>query len=105
MTFFSTESAHQRIAAIFKETKANVDVRYEVFEDWGDFLILSREVSSDDLFVIVSARAGSLSFDGVMQQIPKMLSKHFQQQNFVLVYPEQQSVVNLVPLISAIPAY
>jgi Kef-type K+ transport system membrane component KefB len=105
MTFFSTDSANQRIAAIFKETKANVNARYELFEDWDDFLILSREVSPDDLFVIVSARAGSLSYNGTMQQIPKMLSKHFQQQNFVLVYPEQQSVVNVEPMISALSAY
>jgi Kef-type K+ transport system membrane component KefB len=105
MTFFSTESANQRIATVFKETKSNVAARYEVFEDWDDFLILSREVTSDDLFVIVSARTGSMSYNGAMQQIPKMLSKHFQQQNFVLVYPEQQSTASTGAVVSVLPGY
>lgn len=105
MTFFSVEATNQRIATIFQETKANVNARYELFEDWEDFLILSREVTADDLFVIVSARAGSLSYNGIMQQIPKMLSKHFQQQNFVLVYPEQQSIAGTGAVVSVVPGY
>ena len=40
--------------------------------------------------MVVSARKGTLSWHSYMENIPNMLDKHFQYNNFILLYPEQK---------------
>lgn len=105
ITLYGTENTNHRIESAFKEMKVNLTVKYNLFEDWEDFLILSRDVQVDDLFVIVSARPGSVSHNSYLPNIHKQLSKHFQQHNFVVIYPEQHSQHTIDPRTSAAPAY
>lgn len=84
--------------AFQKELKANksfVDVAYRPFEDMEDFLILSREISKDDLLIAVSARKGTLSHHSYMDTLPAKLSKHFPVNNCILLYPEQKQAEHL----------
>jgi hypothetical protein len=55
-----------------------------------DFLVLSREVKKDDLVIVVSARKGTLSWHSYMDSIPNKLVKHFGDNNFIVLYPEQK---------------
>jgi Kef-type K+ transport system membrane component KefB len=106
LTFYCTEHTNQRIASVFKETKSNQPVKYNLFEDWEDFLILARDIMKDDLLVVVSARAGSISHDAYLPNIPKQLAKHFKAHNFVIIYPEQRGIDKSIdPRISPAPAY
>ena len=75
-----------------KKGRSNIEVTYRPFENIEDFLILSREISRDDLFVIVSARKLTLSYHSYMDTIPGKLLKHFGDNNFILLYPEQTEV-------------
>ena len=67
-----------------------MDVTYRPFEDMEDFLVLSREIRSDDLIIAVSARKGTLSYHSYMDTLPAKLTKHFSENNFILLYPEQK---------------
>jgi hypothetical protein len=73
-----------------KNNKSGVEISYRPFEDVEDFLILSREIKSDDLIVAVSARKGTLSYHSYMDNLPSKLTKHFPANNFILLYPEQK---------------
>ncbi|MFT2009677.1 cation:proton antiporter [Pontibacter sp. 13R65] len=92
LVFYGTEFTNKRISTVFKEVKANVNVKYILFEDLEEFLILGREIEKDELFIVISARSGSVSFNTMLHNIPKLLSKHFLQNSFVMIYPEQHSV-------------
>ncbi|RDV14385.1 cation:proton antiporter [Pontibacter diazotrophicus] len=106
ITFYATDHTSKRIEQVFIEAKASVPVKFNLFEDWEDFLILGREIVVDDLLVIVSARQGSVSYDSYLPNVPKQLSKHFDRYNFVIIYPEQRGIDNSIdPRISAAPAY
>ncbi|QCR23998.1 cation:proton antiporter [Pontibacter sp. SGAir0037] len=105
VTFYATEATNQRILSTFKEMKVNLTVKYNLFEDWEDFLILSRDVLDDDLFIIISARPGSVSHHSQLSNIHRQLSRYFQQHNFVVIYPEQHSQHLVDPRTSAAPAY
>ena len=54
--------------------------------------MLSREITKDDLLILVSARKKTLSFDNYLDNIPGKLMRYFQQNNFILLYPEQAEV-------------
>lgn len=60
------------------------------FENWEDFLIISREVNIDDLLMVVSARKGTISNVSFQESIPNKLSRYFNQNSYILIYPEQQ---------------
>ncbi|OYW20682.1 MAG: sodium:proton antiporter [Sphingobacteriales bacterium 12-47-4] len=82
----ATNNAFQNEA---KKLRQSVEISFKPFEDVEDFLILSREISSDDLIIVVSARKGTLSYTTYLDSLPGKLFKHFEGNNFILLYPEQ----------------
>jgi hypothetical protein len=82
-----TYKAFQREA---KNNRSHVEMNWRNFEEVEDFLVLSKEISKDDLIVVVSARKGTLSYHSYMENIPNKLAKHFSNNNFILLYPEQK---------------
>ncbi|WP_225860014.1 MULTISPECIES: cation:proton antiporter [Chitinophaga] len=77
------------IETFLQQSKTSVEIVYRSLEDMDDFLVLSREVTRNDLLVVVAARKGTLSYSPGQDNIPGRLSRHFRDQNIILVYPEQ----------------
>lgn len=59
------------------------------FEDWEDFLILSREMQTNDNLIIVMSRKENPSYHPQMAKIPNYLNKYFKDQNYLMIYPIQ----------------
>lgn len=72
------------------KNRESAEVSYRTFEDIEDFLVLSREIHSSDLIIAVSARKGTISYNSYMEQLPAKLFRHFEKNNFILLYPEQR---------------
>jgi Kef-type K+ transport system membrane component KefB len=89
IVIWADNDTNEAIQSVLLTAKINTPIKYREFEDWEDFLILSREVAKDDLFVVVTARPGSISYQTVLDSIPKKISKHFKKTNVILLYPEQ----------------
>ena len=73
-------------------TKHPVDSEFIEFEDWNDFLIISRDVKIDDNLILVLSRKDRPSYHGNMTKIPNYLNKYFKSTNFILIYPIQSGV-------------
>ena len=58
-------------------------------EGTDDFLLLANRVLDDDLFVVISARANSVSHSSSMAEIPMLLQRYFSRNNICMIYPEQ----------------
>ena len=86
----STAESCKAFQKVLKSFRAHIDMSFRQFEDVEDFLILSREVKKDDLVIVASARKGTLSWHSYMESIPNKLARHFSQNNFILLYPEQK---------------
>lgn len=78
-----------------KNSRVHVESAYRPFEEAEDFLVLSREIKNDDLVVLVSARKGTLSYHSYMDTIPAKLIRHFEYNNFIVIYPEQKQSENM----------
>lgn len=59
------------------------------FADWEDFLIVLKELSTDDNLVVVFSRQGGISFNENMAKIPDQLNKYFKNTSFIMIYPKQ----------------
>lgn len=77
------QQKHKETRAVFSE-----------LEDWGDLLILTGQVNYDHLLVIVSARRGSISYDSAFEKLPAQISKYFNNNSIMVLYPEQKGDPN-----------
>ncbi|MEI6749019.1 MAG: cation:proton antiporter [Bacteroidota bacterium] len=51
---------------------------------------LEGDVLPDDLIIIITARHRTLSYNHHLDSIPRQLSRNFQQNSFIIIYPEQK---------------
>jgi hypothetical protein len=89
LTFY----AHPQTIIHLKEANQHkaspINITYQEFTNWDDFLIFSRDVKSNDLFIIISSRKGHISYHSQLDKLPYHLSKYFEKNSFILLYPRQ----------------
>jgi len=109
VSFYGSTASLDAAVKLNREYKNPMEMKTVEFDDWEDFLVLAREVKSDDLFVVISARKATLSYVAAFDKLPYQLSKYFQENNILVIYPEQyvpEGVQNLeyldVPLATPI---
>ena len=68
-----------------------IELKLNHFEEWDDFLIISREIKNDDNLAIVMSRPFQQSYHKKMSRIPDYLDKYFKSNNFMLIYPVHDS--------------
>lgn len=67
----------------------HIEAEFRIFDDWNDFLIISRDMQSNDSLIIVMSRKNKASYQHIMKKIPGYLNKYFNTQSFILIYPMQ----------------
>lgn len=90
LVFYSSQSTLDYIKEI--HSKHPVESQFVAFEDWEDFLILSKEIRRDDNLVVILSRKDRLSFQNAMPKIPGYLDRYFQYNSYMLIYPMQTGV-------------
>ena len=87
--FYSNETTIGYIQKIFKRCQAANLAYYNQNIAWDDFAMISGQVHASHLFVMVSARKGSISYDASFERVPSQLAKNFSDSSMIVIYPEQ----------------
>ena len=87
--FWCEPSTEPMIRTVLHRSKIEIPMSFSHIESYDDFVLKSREVTDDDLLVIISARRASVSFDADMEMVPEYLHKYFSGTNLVIIYPSQ----------------
>ncbi|HPF52257.1 MAG TPA: cation:proton antiporter [Draconibacterium sp.] len=90
VVFYTTEITASIIKS--KTSKLTFDVDFRIFDNWSDFLIISRDIKTDDNLIIILSRPNKPSYNENMLKIPEYLDKYFQLNSFILLYPMQIGV-------------
>ncbi len=93
VVFYSSNHTLSHIQAIHKTNP--IEAEFREFSDWDDFLILFREVRSNDMLVVVLSRRNALSYHRNMNSVPKYLARYAKTNGFILIYPLQPGAGNL----------
>ncbi|MFV0376477.1 MAG: cation:proton antiporter [Mangrovibacterium sp.] len=98
--------ASEETTAFFKQMQEQhaIDVEFNIFGDWDDFLILAREVKADDNLIIIMSRRTHPSYKDFMVKVPAYLNKYFKNNNYILVFPMQLGVAENVGVGSSNPS-
>ncbi len=89
LVFHATAATREALQALNIVDKALGQVQYLNFEQWDDFLIFSKEVQANDLFLIVSSRPAQVSYLPQLARLPHYLASYFQHNSFLLLFPRQ----------------
>lgn len=92
VVFYSSEPTLDIIRKINEQHP--IEAEFRLFDDWNDFLILSKDVSIDDNLIIVMSRKHAPSYHHSMSMVSVYLRKYFDGNNFILVYPMQETRTN-----------
>ncbi|WP_141691488.1 cation:proton antiporter domain-containing protein [Rhodohalobacter halophilus] len=66
------------------------DVTFEVIEKWGDLPAWYDDFKDEeDLFVLLSARDGSVSWRPGLDRLPRVIAQRYPQLSFITIYPAQ----------------
>lgn len=87
IVFYSTEETLKVVRDL--HVKHPIDAEFHDFDDWNDFLILSRDIRLDDNLIVMLSRKDKPSYHPQMAKVPTYLNKYFKANNFILMYPMQ----------------
>jgi membrane-bound lytic murein transglycosylase B len=89
---YADEETQRQMQAVLARTPVSVERTFRTVHHWTRDVGLIGEVTPDDLLVVVSARAATLSHDNALDKIPRQLARKFEKVSFVILYPEQKVV-------------
>ena len=87
LVFYANEKTTEYIKKI--QHKHPIEADFRIFDDWDDFLIISRDVKSDDNLLIILSKINQVSYHPNMINLPSYLNRYFQNNSFIIVYPVQ----------------
>lgn len=89
LIFYAGKSTERSIQIINENLSKPLTLEFNTFEDWEDFLIISRDLNANDLLVIISSRQGHLSYHRKLEKVSYYLSRYFQKNSTIVIYPQQ----------------
>lgn len=66
-----------------------IRTEYTLMKHWNELPKLASAISQDHLFVVVTARKGTVSFKVALERLPEELTKFFSGTNLMIVFPDQ----------------
>ena len=72
-----------------KNRHPQVRVDYSNMDHWNELPKLANDVADDHLFVIVTARKGTVSYKNALEYLPDEVQRYFNGKNLVIIFPDQ----------------
>ncbi len=77
------------IEAFTADKHPSLRVAYIDMEHWNMFPQLAATLDADELFVIIAARQGTISYKNAQDKLPAEFTKAFTGQSFLIIFPDQ----------------
>lgn len=77
------------IAEYINNRHSNVRAEYTPMGHWNELPQLAAGISEDHLFVVVTARKGTISYKNALERLPDELQKYFSGKNLMIIFPDQ----------------
>lgn len=68
---------------------ANVRTEFVPMGHWNELPQLATSIAADHLFVVVTARKGTISYKSALDRLPEELTNHFSGNNLLIIFPDQ----------------
>ena len=87
--FHGREESLALINEYIKNRHPEVRADYTQMIHWNELPQLASQISPDHLFVVVTARKGTVSYKTALERLPEEITKYFSGTNLMIIFPDQ----------------
>ena len=77
------------IQEYIRKRHPEVRAEYQLMAHWNELPLLAREVADDHMFVVITARKGTISYKSALERLPDELTQYYQGKNLMIIFPDQ----------------
>ncbi len=89
IAFHGRNETLQLVNEFIRNRFPSVRAEYDEMAHWKDLPTLGSQVREDHLFVIVTARKGTISYKTAMERLPEELNKFIKGKTIMIIFPDQ----------------
>ena len=89
IVFHGRRESLQLITEFIRNRFPSVRAEYEEMYHWKELPDLATRVKADHLFVIVTARKGTISYKSAMERLPEEVNRYFKGKTLMIIFPDQ----------------
>ena len=87
--FFGRGDTLPLIEAYTKQHHPSMRSSFTEMVHWNEMPRIAESVKEDHLFVVVTARKGTVSFKNALEHLPEEIKHHFSGSNIMIIFPDQ----------------
>lgn len=90
IVLYCDKKTQTAVEKLVEKLKLRAPFEFKEFTNWEDFLIISKNLSAEDIIMFISARPGSIAHRGILEQIPQKMGMYFKENTKIIVYPREK---------------
>jgi hypothetical protein len=87
--FHGREESLKLIREFINHEHPSVRGNYQTMGHWNELPTLAAGIEPDHLFVVVTARKGTISYKAALDRLPDELTEYFSGTNLMIIFPDQ----------------
>ncbi len=91
VVFYANPDTQVALRAMCRRPGKTLRAAFRDMDDWEDVLMIAKDMHDDDMPILLSSRKATASYNPLFEQIPRLLEQFFADNNYMVVYPEQQT--------------
>ena len=89
IVFHGRQDTLALINEFVRNRHASMRAEYALMNHWNELPSLAATIAPDHLFVVVTARKGTVSYKAALDRLPDEITRHFSGTNLMIVFPDQ----------------
>ena len=87
--FHGREESLVLIGEYINNRHPNVRAEYTPMGHWNELPQLAAAIQENQMFVVITARKGTISYKNALERLPDELQKYFSGKNLMIIFPDQ----------------
>jgi len=89
IAFHARQDTLKLIDEYIQKYHASIRAEYLIMNHWNELPSLAATIAADHLFVVITARKGTVSYKAALDHLPDEMTQHFSGANLMIIFPDQ----------------
>ena len=89
IAFHARQDTLKLIDEYIQKHHASIRAEYLIMSHWNELPFLAATIAADHLFVVITARKGTVSYKTALDHLPDEMTQHFSGANLMIIFPDQ----------------
>ena len=89
MTLYGRKETLSLINEYMQARHPKLRITFTEMIHWNELPTIATTIAKDHLFIVVTARKGTISYKNALDKLPEELTNHFAGTNLMIIFPDQ----------------